>query len=98
MVTVITWDRLRAPHRDPRKPIAVVDPRTYRDACRRVDRLVALDEVVRARTVATAICLWLRNEIRSGRKTRRIRRASELETWELRMATELNVLHTGEAL
>lgn len=36
---VIGWDRLREPHRDPARPMAVVDRRTYQAAVRRIARL-----------------------------------------------------------
>ncbi len=58
---VVVVNRLREPHRDPRRPAAVVDPRTYRDACRRVDRLLERGDVTHARIVITSICLWLRS-------------------------------------
>src|SRR5437016_904222 len=82
---VVAWDRLREPHRDPTRPMAVVDPRTYRDARRRIRRLLATGDIMRARHVMHAICVWLRGEIHTGRRSRRVRRARELEQWELQL-------------
>lgn len=82
---VILWDRLREPHRDPTRPMAVVDPRTYRVAQRRIGRLLDTGDVLRARYLMHATCVWLRREIHTGRKSRRVRRAHELEQWELRL-------------
>ncbi|MEO6090974.1 MAG: hypothetical protein ABIQ18_48515 [Umezawaea sp.] len=80
----IGWDRLREPHRPLTRPTVVVDRRTFRDARRKVERLVAAEEWMHAYAVATAICKWLGNERHYGRATRRRRLAAELETWTAR--------------
>ena len=85
--SVILWDRCREPHRDPRRTTVVVDQHTYRDACKRVDRLIDLGEPHRAWMASVAICLWLRSEVRYGRPRRRLGRAVDLERWELRRDT-----------
>jgi hypothetical protein len=82
---VVLWDRLREPHRDPTRPMAVVDARTYRDAQRRIERLIAAGDTRRARHLMHAICVWLRGEIHTGRKSRRVHRAAALEQWQLRL-------------
>jgi hypothetical protein len=82
---VVMVDRFREPRRDPRRVAAVVDERTYRAACRRFDQLLQLGELVRARSTAIAIRCWLRSEIHTGRRSRRVRRAAQLEQWELRL-------------
>jgi hypothetical protein len=82
---VVLWDRLREPHRDPTRPMAVVDSRTYRDAQRRIGRLLDAGDTLRARYLMHAICVWLRSEIHTGRVSRRVRRARELEQWELQL-------------
>jgi hypothetical protein len=83
---VVVWDRLREPHRHPTRPCAVVDPRTYRDAQRRVTRLLDAGDPIGARHVMHAMCVWLRQEIHTGPKRRRVLRASQLEQWQLRLA------------
>jgi hypothetical protein len=82
---VVAWDRLREPHRDPTRPFVVVDPRTYQDAQQRITRLLAADDPTHARPLIHAICIWLRDEIHTGPSRRRVRRARELEQWELRL-------------
>ena len=82
---VIVWDRLREPRRDPARPMAVVDARTYRDAERRVRRLLAVGDTMHARTLMHAMCVWLRSEVNTGRESRRVRRAADLEHWQLRL-------------
>ncbi|MBW4722403.1 hypothetical protein [Saccharothrix obliqua] len=81
---VILWDRLREPHRDPAKPFAVVDARTFRDGRRRYDRLVAAGDWSHAHAVATAICVWLRHERHHGRAARRRRLDAQLGVWTAR--------------
>ncbi|GAB1646863.1 hypothetical protein [Krasilnikovia sp. MM14-A1259] len=82
---VVLCDRLREPHRDPTRPMAVVDARTYRDAQRRIERLIEAGDTMRARHLMHAICLWLRDEVHTGRQSRRANRAADLEQWELRL-------------
>lgn len=82
---VVLGDRLREPYRDPTRPMAVVDRRTYRDAQRRIGRLLDDGDTMRARHLMHAICGWLRSEIHTGRRSRRVRRAAELEQWQLRL-------------
>ncbi len=83
---VVGWDRLREPHRDPTRPMAVVDARTYRDAQRRIRRLLDAGDTMRARFLMHAICVWLRSEVHTGRTSRRVHRAAALEQWQLRLA------------
>lgn len=82
---VIAWDRLREPHRDPRRPFAVVNRRTYRDAQRRLERLLDMGEVVKALVLTMSMCGWLRQEVHVGRRSRRVWCAAELERLELRI-------------
>lgn len=93
---VVLWDRLREPHRDLRRPFAVVDMRTFRDAERRVGRLLATGELrdqFTARHGVTAMCKWLRDEVRfSRRPARRVALASKLERWEARKQELLTLL------
>jgi hypothetical protein len=70
---VVVWDRLREPHRDLTRPMAVVDRRTYRDAQRRIRRLLAASNTMHARHLTHAICVWLRSEIHTGRRVHRVR-------------------------
>ena len=69
-----------------RRPIAVVDERTYRQAVRALDLLTGtgLDsDRAKAINVCHAVSGWLRYEIHTGRKSRRADRAARLEQWEL---------------
>jgi hypothetical protein len=50
---VVGWDRIRAPHPRPPRPFAVVDPRIYRDAQRRIERLLAAGDPIRPGTSCT---------------------------------------------
>jgi hypothetical protein len=59
----IVWDRWREPRRDPARPMAVVDDRTYRDAQQRIGRLLDASDTMRARTLMHGSCLWLRREV-----------------------------------
>lgn len=71
-----------------RRPIAVVDERTSRQADAAWDLLLASGDefdLVHAASVAIAVKHWLRYEIHTGRKSRRARRAARLEQWELRL-------------
>ena len=73
--------------RDPRRPVAVVDERTYRQAVRTVGELLATgdgSDLVKAHFAITAILGWLRYEIRTGRRSRRVNRARRLEQGEAR--------------
>ncbi len=73
--------------RDPRRPVAVVDERTYRQAARTVSELLATgdgSDLVKAHFAITAILGWLRYEISTGRRSRRVNRARRLEQWEAR--------------
>lgn len=89
LAAAIVWDRLREPHRDLRRPFAVVDRRTYRDAQRRIQRLRAAGDDLHARYLMHAVCVWLRREILTGRASRRLRYAADLEQWELRLVETL---------
>lgn len=81
---VVLWERFREPRRDPRRIMAVVDRRTYRNACRRVDKLVRQGDWTRAHAHAVAICQWLNYEQHHGRRLRRERLAADLEVWTAR--------------
>jgi hypothetical protein len=65
--------------------MAVVDGRTYRDAQRRIQRLLDVGDTMRARYLMHAICVWLHSEVNTGRKSRRPRRAADLEQWQLHL-------------
>lgn len=65
------------------RPIVVVDRRTYRNARRRVDALIASGDLVRARSGIAAMRLWLRDEIHTGARRRAIGYAADLEQLEL---------------
>ncbi|QYN41032.1 hypothetical protein K1T35_47680 (plasmid) [Pseudonocardia sp. DSM 110487] len=83
---VVVWDRLRAPHRDIRRPVAIGGYRDYRDACRQVDKLVAAGDWARAYVGTVAIRTWLRSERHYGGRRRRARLAAELERWTARQS------------
>ncbi|RJQ74190.1 hypothetical protein D5S17_23250 [Pseudonocardiaceae bacterium YIM PH 21723] len=80
----ITWDRLREPHRPLHRPVVVVDERTYRDACRRVDKLIAVESWSAVYTATTAICVWLKSERHFGSRRRQARLTAALEQWTAR--------------
>lgn len=82
--SVIGFDRLREPHRDLRRPCAVVDKRTFRDARRRVEKLAASGDFGRAWAGCVAICTWLKAERLYGGPRRRAWFARELEVWTAR--------------
>ena len=87
--SVIGFDRWREPRRPLHRPFAVADTRTFSYAQRRIERLVERggpEDLQCAWMGATAICVWLRGEVRSGRPGRRIRRASQRERWEAQAA------------
>jgi hypothetical protein len=74
--------------RDPRKPVAVVDERTYRHAVAAVTELLDTDlyrDRVRAQFAIHAIIGWLRTEIHTGRRSKAIDRAARLEQWEMHL-------------
>jgi hypothetical protein len=69
-----------------RRPIAVVDERTYRQAVRALDLLTRTgmdSDRAKAVNVCHAAAGWLRYEIHTGRKSKRADRAARLEQWEL---------------
>lgn len=80
----VLWDRLRERHRDITRPTVVVDARTYRDARRRVTRLVDAEDWTRAYRAATAICVWLGHERHYGRASRQRRLTADLAHWSAR--------------
>jgi hypothetical protein len=86
MALAICWDRWREPRRDLRRPFTVVDMRTYRDASRRVDRLVEAGDLPHAWLGAVAICTWLAYERHFGCRARRARLAAEFDIWRSRQA------------
>jgi hypothetical protein len=65
------------------RPIVVVDRRTYRGARKRAAMLTENGDLIRAKSGLTAMRLWLRYEINTGPKRRRIRYAADLEQLEL---------------
>ena len=71
------------------RPIVVVDRRTYRIARRKIVALMDRGDYTRAKSGVTAAMLWLRYEIRTGPKRRRIRYAADLEQIEI-LQDELN--------
>jgi hypothetical protein len=77
----------------PGKPIVVVDRRTYRLAERRVAQAEQDGNLVRAHAGATAIRLWLRREVHSGPKRRRLQRSRQLEWWELQADRLMRTMH-----
>lgn len=82
------WLRYLVPppaHKDSRRPIVVVDERTYRHARKAVDAAKDAGEVLRAYEGLTAMRLWLRREIFTGRRSKRAGRARRLELVELEM-------------
>lgn len=87
MGTAIGWDRWRERRRDPRRPMAVVDRRTLRDALRRVGRLDLTDP--RDNAVATghltAARKWLRYEFHTGPRRRRLWCTVQLRTVETKL-------------
>lgn len=91
---VILIDRLREPHRDPRRPCVVVDRRTFRDARRRVEKLAAAGDFSRAWAGCVAICTWLKSERHYGNARRRAWFAEQLATWTAQRA-EFNPLATA---
>jgi hypothetical protein len=95
---VILWDRLREPHRDIHRPVAVVDQRTYRDARRRVERLAAEADWRRAYAGAAAICMWLASERHFGGSRRRQRLTADLEMWTARRAEYNPATECGDQL
>jgi hypothetical protein len=71
-----------------RRPVAVVDERTYRQAVEAVTLLLDTGEyrdLMRAEHVAVAVILWLRYEIHTGRRSKRASRAARLEHWEMHL-------------
>jgi hypothetical protein len=85
-----------------RRPIAVVDERTYRQARRAMELLTATGDdadLAKASHVCHAVIVWLRYEIHTGRKRKRAERAPRLEQWELTLASlRASLGLTGEEL
>jgi hypothetical protein len=73
------------------RPIAVVDRRTCRIACRKISALMDRGEYTRAKFGATATMLWLRYEFRTGLRRHRVRYAADLEQLEI-LECEVNKL------
>jgi hypothetical protein len=65
------------------RPIVVVDRRTYRTARRKITALMDRGDYTRAKSGLTATMLWLRYEVGTGPKRRRIRYAADLEQLEI---------------
>ena len=85
--------------RDPRRPVVVVDERTYRFAEWAVSELLGsgdFSDLVKAKFAITAITKWLRNEVRTGRRSRRAERAVRLERWEAALEPVNERLGLGE--
>lgn len=68
----------------PNAPIVVVDRRTYRIALVRINRAAAVGNLNRAYAGHLSLCMWLRGEIGSGPKRRRVEYAHALDMAELR--------------
>ncbi|MFI7608865.1 hypothetical protein ACIBTV_27645 [Micromonospora sp. NPDC049366] len=85
---VIGWDRWREPRRDPRRPVGVADRRTCRYALARVGRLDLTDDRDRMTAVGhlTAARTWLRYELRTGPRRRRLWCAVQLRTVEIKLS------------
>lgn len=81
----VAVDRWREPRRDPRAPMAVVDARTFRYAQARIARLTRDDDRACRWALMHSMCMWLRGEVTTGPRRHRLRRARELEVWELRL-------------
>lgn len=65
------------------RPIVVVDRRTYRSARRKIAALMDQGDYTLAKFGVTATMLWLRREIRTGPRRRRIQYAADLEHLEV---------------
>ena len=65
------------------RPIVVVDRRTYRSARRKIAVLIDQGDYTRAKFGITATMLWLRREIRTGPRRRRVQYAADLEQLEV---------------
>ena len=63
--------------------IVVVDRRTYRSAGRRITAALAAGDTARAHAGLVALRRWLRREIHTGPKRRRLEYARALKQWEL---------------
>lgn len=87
-VSMVVIDRVRERYRDPGRPFVVYDARTFGYAPRRIRILLGRGDE-RSDLLATAIMIsarnWLRSEIHTGRRSRRPRRAAQLEQLELQM-------------
>lgn len=73
------------------RPIVVVDRRTYRAARQKIAALMDRGDYSRAKSGVTATRLWLRREICTGPRRRRIRYAADLEQLEI-LEAEVNSL------
>lgn len=73
------------------RPVVVAGRRTYRIARKKTTALMDHGEYTRAKFGLTATMLWLRYEVRTGPKRRRIRYAADLEHLEA-LEAEVNGL------
>jgi hypothetical protein len=71
---------------DPSRPIAVVDERTARKAQQRAKAAMDSGEYHRAHAPLLALQSWLRYEITTGRKSRKIQRTHQLDLVEMHLA------------
>lgn len=83
MGLTVLGTRIVAARRDPRTywPV-VVDRRTYRNASRAANKLIAMDEPVRAHAAVMLIMKWLGGEITAGPKWRREEYEHALLHWQ----------------
>lgn len=65
-------------------PVSVADRRTLRLAERRIAAYQAAGDIRAAAYGMQAIEVYLRDQVRNGPKRERVRRAAELEQWQLR--------------
>lgn len=66
--------------------IVVVDERTRRGAVNAIEQAFADGNYNRAHAGLTAMCKWLKQEIRTGRKSKRLERVAFLEQAEMQLA------------
>lgn len=89
--------RIAARHRDVRSLICVVDRRTYREAAGRIPKLVKLGELPRAYAGLHAMDVWLNQQAKHGKASRRGWCNAEIAKWTLYRA-ELVEMMGGDGL
>lgn len=75
--------RIAARHRKLTSLICVVDMRTYREAAARIPKLVAADELSCAHAGLHSMNVWLTQEAKNGRPSRRDWCNREIANWTL---------------